>query len=94
MTNPESKPANNSLWLAVLVAGFTLVMLFMVTSLGQNIEKHSLKQKIYHHEDTTKKLSIASIDQVDQDAWAWFNTIPSVAESRFFYCRKKSNTRN
>ncbi|MFQ3248608.1 MAG: diguanylate cyclase (GGDEF)-like protein [Glaciecola sp.] len=70
MTNPESKPANNSLWLAVLVAGFTLVMLFMVTSLGQNIEKHSLKQKIYHHEDTTKKLSIASIDQVDQDAWA------------------------
>lgn len=69
MTKVERKPSYNSFWLAVLVAGFTALMLFMVTSLGRDIEKHSLTETIYHFEDVSNSQTIADIDDVPADVW-------------------------
>lgn len=69
MTELGRKSSYNSFWLAALVAGFTAVMLLMVVSLGRDIEKHSLEQKIYHFEDLQNTQTVESIDDVDDNLW-------------------------
>jgi diguanylate cyclase (GGDEF)-like protein len=69
MTTVEGKLSYNSYWLAALVAGFTALMLYMVISLGQDIEEHSLQQPVYHFADVLSEQTIETIDQLDSDAW-------------------------
>jgi len=69
MIKAERRLRYNSYWLAALVAGFTALMLYMVTSLGRDIEKHSLQQPIYHFADVLNEQSVETIDQIESDAW-------------------------
>jgi diguanylate cyclase (GGDEF)-like protein len=69
MSNAERGLSYNSYWLAVLVAGFTALMLYMVTSLGRDIEKHALEQPIYHFADLLNEQTINTIDQIESAVW-------------------------
>lgn len=69
MSEINQKGSYNSYWLAALVAGFTALMLFMVASLGRDIEQHSLQQTIYHYDGAQGEQSIDSIDQLANDVW-------------------------
>jgi diguanylate cyclase (GGDEF)-like protein len=69
MSNAERELSYNSYWLAALVAGFTALMLYMVTSLGQDIEKHAVKQPIYHFADVLNEQTIGTIDQIESGVW-------------------------
>jgi diguanylate cyclase (GGDEF)-like protein len=69
MSNVERELSYNSYWLAVLVVGFTALMLYMVTSLGRDIEKHALEQPIYHFADVLNEQTIDTIDQIESGAW-------------------------
>jgi diguanylate cyclase (GGDEF)-like protein len=63
------KLSYNSCWLAAVVAGFTVLMLYMVISLGRDIEKHSLQEPIYHFADVLNEQTIDTIDRLDSDVW-------------------------
>jgi diguanylate cyclase (GGDEF)-like protein len=69
MITAERKLSYNSYWLAALVAIFTALVLYMVISLGRDIEKHSLQQPVYHFADVLNEQTIETIDQLDSDAW-------------------------
>jgi diguanylate cyclase (GGDEF)-like protein len=69
MSNADRELSYNSYWLAVLVAGFTALMLYMVTSLGRDIEKHALEQPIYHFADLLNEQTINTIDQIESAVW-------------------------
>ncbi len=58
----------NYYWLAVLVAAFAALTLYMVVSLGQDMDKHALKQ-VYHFEDSLNKQTIDTIDYIEHDQW-------------------------
>lgn len=69
MSNAERALSYNSYWLAVLVAGFTALMLYMLTSLGRDTEKHALEKPIYHFADLLNEQTINTIDQIDSAVW-------------------------
>lgn len=67
--NKFTQPVSyNYYWLAVLVAAFAALTLYMVVSLGQDIDKHALKQ-VYHFEDSLNKQTIDTIDHIERDQW-------------------------
>lgn len=65
----KQKASHRTFWLTALVAGFSLLMLYMVISLGQDIEQHAIKQTTYHYADTGNQLSIENIDSLAISEW-------------------------
>ena len=68
MTKFRQRLSYNYYVLAALVLAFSALMLFMVVSLGQDIDKHAL-EPVYHFEDVQNKQTIDTIDQIESKQW-------------------------
>jgi diguanylate cyclase (GGDEF)-like protein len=69
MTALKLRLSYNYYWLAALVAAFTALTLYMVVSLGQDIQKYALQPQVYHFEDLLNEQTIGTIDQVESKQW-------------------------
>jgi diguanylate cyclase (GGDEF)-like protein len=67
ITNPAQ--SSNVIWLAALIAVFTALMLYMVASLGKDIDSHSIDSTIYHFEDPSRTLQLHDVASLDADEW-------------------------
>jgi len=69
MTTPKPRLSYNYYWLAALVVAFTALTLYMVVSLGQDIQKHAIQPQVYHFEDLRNEQTISTIDQIESKQW-------------------------
>ncbi|MDT0582379.1 sensor domain-containing diguanylate cyclase [Brumicola blandensis] len=65
----NSAQSSNVIWLAALIVVFTGLMLYMVVSLGKDIDSHSIDSTIYHFEDQSRTLQLHDIASLDADEW-------------------------
>ena len=68
-TLTNSSQSSNVLWLAALIVAFSALMLYMVTSLGKDIDSHSIESTIYHFEDQSRTLQFNDISMLEGSNW-------------------------
>ncbi len=74
MLKNEQKAPYNTFLLAALVAGFTLLTLFMVTSLSRDNDKYLIQQAVYHYSDDLSQQNIDNIDLLPASVWSEENS--------------------